>query len=436
MANEQFDKKLYAYMKGLIIFLIIFIPFRNVLEMFLGTYVKMIPDLAIVFLVIGFVISQKRKVSICVEDVIIAGYWIISFINTVFIKKIGIMVFIFEVRSVMLYYLLYFVIRNYNFSEKYKYRIIKILRCITYILFAFAVIEKLFRKNILFPKAIAESIIYADNYSRVYSLFFNPNTYGAFLVLSFFIVCYFNDKRESMIVYKIITMTSLLFSMSRSSLLILAMGITAYLLIVSRKRKVLLKETLQIILAITISIGINAICEQGILYIEKQNIGEESVHKNVGEDKNITLGDRINELSSDEIITASNTDGRLFVVKNGIKIFQDYPILGTGIGTYGSAASMNWNPSLYEKYNLPYGFYADNEYIKDLVESGIVGILIFGAFLGAVLWRNRKEYFNLLLCMMVGWFGLFFNVFEVQIISYLLWMILGINFQNYKVLKQ
>ena len=432
MISERIDKKLHICIKGLIIFLLIFIPFRNVLELLFGMYVKMIPDIAIAFLILVFLINRKGKILIQIQDIIIMVFWIIAFINTVIVKKFDIMVFIFEVKSVMLYYMFYFVVRNYDFTEKYKYNITKILRYITYVLFAFAVIEKIFQKEILFPKTIAESIIYADNYARVYSLFFNPNTYGAFLVISFFVVCYFSEERKSLFIYKIIAITSILFSMSRSSILIFILGIGAYLLVFSRKNKTFLKDIVQTIFVVIISISLNSICESIILYFNEQNIKEESIVEPTVED-NVTLNDRMQELSSDEIIEASNADGRLFVLKNGIEIFKDYPILGTGIGTYGSAASMNWNPPLYEKYNLPYGFYADNEYIKDLVESGIVGCLIFGIFLGVILWKNKKEYFNLLLCIIVGWYGLFFNVFEVQIISYLLWVILGVNFEVRKM---
>lgn len=457
-------------MKGLLLFLLVFIPFRNILETLLGTYIKLIPDIAILLLILFFPILYKEKIKIKSYDICFGMFLLVAFINTVFIQQIGITLYIFEVRSIIIYYLLFFVIRNFEFSSKYKLLLCKVIRYITYILFVLGLVEKLSRKTVLFPKSVADSIIYEDNFARVYSMFFNPNTYGAFLVLSFFIVLYFEKKQ--LLMYKITVMVSLLLSMSRSSILLLMFFLVMYAVVIERKTilKNKIKVCGQVLFVLLVSLSCYTVCEYTAdkFWTAKQEKSQEYVvdadvktAKKVGEDagntagsstvtkqngeaesnaqgeteqvqtpvkeKTTTVYDRIGELNTEEIVEKSQTDGRLFFLMKGIEIFKDYPILGTGFGTYGSAASMNWEPPIYEEYGLPYGFYADNEYIKDLVETGLVGVILFGAFLLSILYAYRTRHFAVLFCIAVGWFGLFYNVFEVQIVAYLLWLLLGIE---------
>lgn len=455
------------FMKGLLLLLLVFIPFRNVLETLAGTYIKLIPDISVLLLTLFFLVLYKEKITIKIYDICISLFLIIACINTVFIQQIDITIYIFEVRSIIVYYLLFFVIRNFKFSLEYKLFICKLIRYITYALFVLGIIEKLSRKTLLFPKDIAESIIYEDNFARVYSMFFNPNTYGAFLVLSFFIVIYF-DKR-ALLLYKVVVIVSLLLSMSRSSILLLIFFLFIYLIAIERKRILENKKKVcgQTLLILLMSLLFYGMCEYATNkiwtmrqdkndeYVADQNVGRElnneyeeetGIKSNLNEKsaaqenqntknslETTTVYDRIGELKTDEIIKESRTDGRLFFLKKGFQIFKEYPILGTGFGTYGSAASMNWEPPIYEKYELPYGFYADNEYIKDLVETGLIGVMLFGTFLLSILYDYKSKGFVVVFCIAIFWFGLFYNVFEVQIVAYLLWLLLGMeNRENEK----
>ena len=144
----------------------------------------------ILILLMGYVISQRGRVKIQLSDIIFCLFFLVALINTIFIKKISISIYIMEVRSLAVYYILYVVIRNYIFEQNYILKICKCLRGLTYLLFVLGMIEMLSSKMLLFPKSVAESIIYADNFSRMYGMFCNPNTYGAFLVLTFFFVIY------------------------------------------------------------------------------------------------------------------------------------------------------------------------------------------------------------------------------------------------------
>lgn len=418
--REQIENNMGRSIKFLLFFLVVFLPFRSLIEMYVGSYMKVLPDFCIMLLAGAFIIYRKAKMDFKFQDIIFICYLMVAFVNTVIINNIDVVIYIYAVRSIALYYVLYFIIRNFNFSEKDLMIFTKIIRYVTYALFVLGIVEKLGQKTIFFPASVARSILYADNYARVYGMFFNPNTYGAFLVLSFFIVLHIN-KDVKLLGYKIVVLTSLLMTMSRSSLLILVfvMGILILTSINVINKKKLLLECIFVL-----------ICS-GMLYLATEKITNYIWVQNADESKtNTTLYDRLSELKDEEIVEKSSTDGRLFFLKKGIQIWKDNVLMGTGFGTYGSAASMGWRPPLYERYGLTYGFYADNEYIKDLVETGIVGLCLFFVFWISILWNNRKNSFNILMCCMVGCFGLFYNVFEVQIVTFLLWSYLGVSEQK------
>ena len=420
LKTENIGVGVEKFAKFLVLMLIVFIPARNVLELWLGTIIKIIPDVTILTLALLFFVYKKGRVKLRSYDYFIVLFLMIAFVNTVLIQKISVVTYIFEVRSIMVYYILFFVIREFEFEKEYMKMFTKLLRCITYVLFVFGVIEKLWDKMILFPYSVAETIIYADNYARVYSLFFNPNTYGAFLVISFFYVIHFEKEKKHML-YKVITIASLLLSMSRSSILILMIGLGVYA-IMFRKNIVFSKALIiQVTIIILSALMIYTACET-IVSIRHHS------YENGGDDgEGTSVLDRFSALKSEEIIEESNTDGRLFYLKTGLKVFKDYPVLGTGFGTYGSAASMNWEPPIYEKYQLKYGFYSDNEYIKDLVETGTVGVMCLLMFCVSLIYVYKNKYFSVFMCVVVAWFGLFYNVLEVQIVAFLFWTVLGIQ---------
>jgi O-antigen ligase len=73
--------------------------------------------------------------------------------------------------------------------------------------------------------------------------------------------------------------------------------------------------------------------------------------------------------------------------KDAIKVFKDYPLLGAGGGAWSA---------LYEKYQSnPYiSRQAHNFFLQYLVEVGIIGLLIFLLFLGAVFYLFIRKYIN------------------------------------------
>jgi O-antigen ligase len=119
-------------------------------------------------------------------------------------------------------------------------------------------------------------------------------------------------------------------------------------------------------------------------------------------------------------INESMESGRLWVVKKGLAIWYDHPILGTGFGTFGDSASYALGSPLQKAYQLPRLLYADNQYIEVLVETGIAGVILFAGFIiGLIgfLWE-RKHALKLrgqLIGLMIGAVlaGCYYSIWEM-----------------------
>lgn len=137
-----------------------------------------------------------------------------------------------------------------------------------------------------------------------------------------------------------------------------------------------------------------------------------------------TLIDRIKETTSGTTAANSKVNGRIYIIKKGLVIFKDYPIIGTGFGTFGSAASRMVTPDIYSKYDLNTSFYSDNEYIKVVVETGIVGTIIYGLFILSLLYEllKTKSCYKLFMFVVFLFIGMFYNVFEMQVLCFVLYL--------------
>jgi len=418
----------------LVLGLCVFIPIRSVLAEYGNSLVKVIPDLAILALAGCYTLSIRFRFKFLLHDFIFLAFLGLAFVSTL-LNGSGIMPFIFQVRSIGLYYILYFVIRNLGLGKKELTGIVRVVQLMAVVLFVFALIEKITSKMVLFPYSWAESIIYASNYTRAYSLLNNPNTYALFLdlviLLSIFAFLLCRIKTPFWL-YGILG-GSLLLTMSRSGLIILGvMLVFLALLAFWKQRKALPWRELAIRLALiaAISGAIYGVGKGGALIYYNaaiQDTPSSAVKDVITSALGIGAMDRFDGALSEEEFHKSSQDGRMYAITMGLKVFRDYPILGTGLGTYGSSASMNYRPALVDLYELPFPFYSDNQLITILVETGAVGALLFGIFLIAILICYRRSLLKLLLCVFFGWFMLFYNIFEVQIGAMLFWTFLSLE---------
>ena len=377
-----------------------------------------------------------------------------TFITNICLNQRGILPFLLELRSLFLYYVLYYILRNTKIEINWNL-FSKVLSLVIFIVSIFSIVEKIFNKDFLFPNAWASSIVYKDNFARVYSVFNNPNTYATFIVLSFFLLNYleyYKDIKCYKFIY-ILLLINLWLSASRSAMIIFAVYIFVYLILIIKNKY---KDKLLNLLVIAL---ISSICIFGIskmsnnyyfaTVVDKKPAGVIDViidanghrHNNplnpnsnkynsdiiddIAKRESGGLINRILSLFKGNIYDLSTKDGRIYKIMVGIKVFKDYPVIGSGFGTFGDSASLMINPiDFYEKYDLEDNFYSDNQYLTIIVECGILGTVLMAAFVISLIIKYRKNILKLTVVFCVMILCLFYNTLEVQIAMFMFYLFL------------
>lgn len=471
-------KKKSNYMTYLYMFLIVFIPFRELIGMYINSFLKFIPDLIIGLTFIILFFKKKIINNFCKEDIFLLLFLVVAAISTLILNKNGIIVYGLEVRSMFLYYIFYYTTKNIkDLNIDYK-KILNVLKVVVFIISIFAITEKIFNKEILFPIEWAKSIEYRDNFSRVYSVFNNPNTFGIFITFSFFIIFYFDlilKKFKSSKHIYVLLLVNLWLSASRSSFIVFIIFLLFAIKYIISNKEYISKLSIILLTTVVLIFGIEKISDYYFINyskdyfseLNKQNISVPNNSSTIvpnNPDTNIpinpdiensskpneniagNLNQEVEDVTKDEdikkreeglfiyrllnafsnkTINQSIKSGRIGKVLKGLEIFAENPLFGTGFGTYGDSASLMIYPEeIYEKYELEEGFYADNEYIKVLVETGIVGSVSLLLFVICLLISYKANIFkcSVIICFLV--LCLFMNAFEIQILTFMLGLFL------------
>lgn len=102
------------------------------------------------------------------------------------------------------------------------------------------------------------------------------------------------------------------------------------------------------------------------------------------------------EKISDKIRFETDNTIRMYSLAKSVEVFKKYPILGTGIGTFSSSASIKYNSYVYEEFDITkfsdmitvsHADIFESTFAKILIQTGLVGILFFGYFF--------YQYFNI-----------------------------------------
>ncbi len=408
------------YLLFSIIFLIVYIPLRDLISLYFGGIFKIIPDI-IVLVGVVWSLFLKRKINLGRTDIFYLLFLGFGFLNTVIINNLNIIRYLFQLRSIGLYFVLYLLLKDIYFDEIDLKRILFFIRLIIGLLFSFAIIEKIFNKDILFPLIWKDSIIYNDNFIRTYSLINNPNSYASFLLLLFIIMNFLEEKLFSFknLLFSIIIITGIILSVSRSTLLFLILYLFYLLLRYYLKKPEIRLKFLKYVFIIIMSIVLVKLIDcSSIVYNKKRNIVPDT-----------KIIDRLLEVQDDIIIENSTINGRIYKVKKGFEIFENNKLVGTGFGTFGSSTSLILGSPLEKQYQLSKNFYVDNEYIKILVETGIIGFLLFLLFSYSLLIEDVS---NVIIVFCFYGIGLFYNVFEVQVVAFIFWLYRAISLSKIK----
>lgn len=415
----------------LVLFLCVFLPVRSPIADVTTAVVKAVPDVLIVLLLLWY-LAERRCLELLPQDLFFLGFLLTAFVSTCLVNHYTVFRYVYQVRSIGVMYILYYVLRGVRLTREQLIRVVQTLQGMAAVLLAFGIVEKISMKTAAFSWDVALSIYAPDNYARVYSLFYNPNTFGAFLAFTLFLSAaksrFWND-RTPVWVYAVLV-TGLYMSMSRSSVMIVALGLLI-LLAFDLKNHTLKKNALRygktavvcVLCAVVISTAATA---AGDRYYDEVLSKNPDYAWLVEMKTGLSMKDRFGELG-EAYMYSGVKNLRIFFFQTGLRVYRDYPVIGTGFGTFGTSASLNYGSPLYETYGLMDGFYADDQYITILVETGTIGTILFAGFLLSILWRYRRSPFQLFCCVAFGWFGIFFTIFEIQIAAMLFWLCLSID---------
>ncbi|MFP3919016.1 O-antigen ligase family protein [Lysinibacillus telephonicus] len=343
---------------------------------------------------------------------------------------------IFQVRTFIIMYLLYYILSRSYLPRNFFVKLAWVTVFSSLILVVQGIVEKLSLRTMWMPEAWSDKVLSSTNVVRIYGLVNNPNTLSLIMFFAigaaFFLRWAYKDGQ-----YKIILIISqvasaglLLLTLSRGTWISTFVFVLFFVLI-SRKWKLLKQFVITGIAAI-----IFVYAPVNLTLIIMQSIGIENP-----EGREVTVGgfkSRFDATFDSENLELMNESGRFFYIKKGFEVFADYPVTGTGFGTFGGSATLSYDSPIYEKYEIRsdiYGgknFYSDNQYIQIIAETGAIGVILFAGFLLTMLWmfwQDRKTTFGQY--MFALWFatcaaGCVYNIWELKVYTMFFFMLLAI----------
>ena len=428
---DRFDK----VFKYIIYFLLVFMPFREIIGIYDNVYLKFIPDILIICMSFWYLIKSRFKIKFKIYDYFYILFILAGLLSSI-INNVSLLAIMLHVRSFITMYLLFYMLRNSNYKIDFYKNCLKILMIDLSILTLIGIGEHITGKILFFPYEWFVGIKYASNLTRMYTLLHSPNTFGYFavMVIALYMYLYKNIKNKNWIFLLVLFFLGILLTQSRSSQIALVIVLCYWVvnLVKSHDRKTIAKLLVIFILAVSLYQGSNFV--RGLFL--KSDMYKQFTEKNSDVLDNIqNNSQKINnrwDIIDNKDVFFSMREGRLFNIVLGFKIWETEPVLGTGFATYGTAGSSVVVPKLYKKYKLEDDFYSDNQYIAIIVESGLIGTILFLMFLLGLIYEYRSNKYKLMIISLLLLICLFYNVFELAVLMTLFYLILTMNIGNEK----
>ncbi|SFB25466.1 MULTISPECIES: O-antigen ligase [unclassified Bacillus (in: firmicutes)] len=331
-----------------------------------------------------------------------------------------------QIRAYVLFYFVYYVFKRMDVSKEFVLKVVQLTFVTAVIMSLHGYIEKISDKTFLMPEAWKNWTLSATNHIRVYGLLKGPNELSLYLAIAFLISLYLlvhYTGVKKWIVYSGLAVigSTFLLTYSRGAFLALFVFIAVYMILFRS-----IKKTLPLLLVFICSAGlffaVNFVADtyqEKVLYAEEPTDDIDDVEKTPSKE---TGYNRYKNAFSEDTLEKSGSDGRIYYVTKAIEVFKDHPIIGTGFGTFGGAATLAYSSPIYDDYDIGFNFYSDNQYILTLAETGILGVLIltllvFGFLKITIKMFREKSDTSLsitlvffFVTMMVG--GLVYNILE------------------------
>ncbi|SDM42382.1 O-antigen ligase [Psychrobacillus sp. OK028] len=341
-----------------------------------------------------------------------------------FITGVSTGAIVFQLRAFAITFLLLYVVKRLSITKSDIITFLWNTLIVALIIVVQGLVEKLSMRSALMPETWINRSLSSNNRVRIYGLLNNPNVLATFLTIATILTVYLkkfvtNNKLQWFLNISLILMVGVwILTYSRGTWIAVVIGIVVYTLL-TRKWKVPVKA----ILLVGISF---LIVTMPTTYISKwiNNNTEIGNFPRTGPAEEVDTGfadesKRLEETFSKSTFDKSKTTGRLFVVYKGFEVYKDYPLIGSGFGTFGDSASKSYSSPIYKDYDIETNIYADNQYIEVIAQNGTVGVILFAVFLLGLLhlfWKHRKTnpYAIPLLASLVGiyWCGVIYNMWE------------------------
>nr|WP_106783677.1 O-antigen ligase family protein [Lysinibacillus timonensis] len=363
---------------------------------------------------------------------------IIGYLNGVSIASV-----VFQIRTFLIMYLLYFVISRLNLPKNFFVKASWITVLSGIVLFIQGVAEKISGRQWLMPEVWSDKVLSSTNVVRIYGLLNNPNSLALVMFFAiaavFFLRWVYKDEKFKwfFIVSQVAFSGLIILTLSRGTWIFIFVFIV-FLFLIARKVKMLKQFGITFIASIILvylPVNLTVVIMESI-GIENPNGSSSSLGG---------LGNRFAETFDEDTLGLAAESGRLFYIKKGFEILADYPLTGAGFGTFGGSATLSYDSPIYEEYGIRsdiYGgknFYSDNQYIQVIAETGAMGVILFAGFLLSMLWlfiRNKQNTFGQI--MFALWFatgasGVVYNIWELKVFAMFYFMLFGIfaSVKNY-----
>lgn len=450
----------YFYVKNGWLFLLVFFPLRPFLTEVNGGLLYL-GDLIIILLFFMTLIFARPSIEQLRRNYLFTIFFIlmlgVGFFSGLF-TGISLVAGIFQVRAFLIMFLLIYIASAFPWEKRDIKAAISVSLAVATLLSVHGLIEKISLRHWLLPETWENWNLASANAMRIYGLIGNPNVLATYLIIVFFMSFYL--KPDMIRWYKllpflrIVILGAFLLTYSRGTILAFGFGFLVFLFFQKKWRSIVPVFIYGIVafalIYYPVVTAVDYIQESGFFQQESnqpetseiKKTTEESATSKTKKQNNVFI-ERFQEMFSSATLQSSLEWGRLYVVFKGIEIFLDHPFIGTGFATYGDSATKSYPSPIYEEYGVPDNLYTDNQYIEILVETGIVGTLLFLTFL-AFLIGKLFRYPNSLMrnlglamtaAMLVA--GLFYNILEDKTFTLYYYLLIGyiISINSHKKLE-
>lgn len=339
---------------------------------------------------------------------------------------------LFQVRTFLIMYLLYYVISRMFLPEGWLKQIAWVTVITGMISSIHGLIEKLSMRQWLLPDVWKYKTLSATNAVRIYGLPGNPNSLALLLFFGIMSILflqsiYKGEKYKWFLNINLVLFTGVFILTYSRGTWISAIVFGAIFIVLTKNWKMLKRLVIAGIAAILL---IYYPVNLSVKFLA--SLGFQTPTEEPG-----SIGGRFGETFDEKNLALMSESGRFFYIKKGFEIFKVYPVAGSGFGSFGGSATLSYGSPIYDHYGIRsdiYGgkyFYSDNQYIQIITETGVIGVILFAAFLLcmlAIFWKERKTTFGkfmIALWFATGFSGFYYNIWELKFYTMFYFILFG-----------